>query len=659
MPFAITDGELQSLSRITSSIVPNRPLGITSYRSLVHAYENIYKSQANVRTVVDYLARQFGSLTPRLLEHVSDDETRHASSHGLDQLMRHPHPRWSRARFTRAIGGDLLIFDNWIAVKTRIPGARAPVALTRIPPQFIEPEGGDWLTADIYRLMGTSKTFPRDDVVHIAGYNPEDPRWGLSPIESLRRVLSEDLAAGEARENYWDRATQMGNGWISRPAEAPDWGKPGQNNAPSGRDRFLDTWKDLYTAGGPEAGGTPILEEGMLFHPETFDAAAAQYLEARKLTGIECSRAWHCHPSLLGFEPTSGDAQDAVRRSLLADTLAPFDDYVAQELTLQLLPDFENDRAALDRYFLDFDLESKLRGDFLAEAEATSRSVGAPWMTRNEARRRRGMPNVPGGDDLITPLNVTAGGRANPTDTAPGTPGLGQASRRGLRALPAPARKALEDLPATYQPWATQHANVVAGHAERQSRWFHRRIGSGYDASSAFNKPRADSELGDDLGGLALEFAPVAAAGVASRFGIDFDLDVAEAWLINNARISAENFNAVTLAALTAPEADTDVDTADAATAVFDDAGEARADQFGIDRVGTIDGFSAHEAAQQGGATMKTWETNSANPRPSHAAMDGETVAIGDDFSIGAPYPHAPELDVEDSAGCTCTVSYS
>jgi hypothetical protein len=40
-------------------------------------------------------------------------------------------------------------------------------------------------------------------------------------------------------------------------------------------------------------------------------------------------------------------------------------------------------------------------------------------MTRNEARARLNLPHLEGADDLIVPLNVTQGGQASPTDSAP------------------------------------------------------------------------------------------------------------------------------------------------------------------------------------------------------------------------------------------------
>lgn len=665
MPFAVTDGELRSLAGRTAPTNPAiRPYGMSYRSNLVHAYEVIYRTQANIRTVVDYVARQFGGLELRLLENIDQTTRKRAFGHPLDRLVHHPHPRWSRARFGRTLASDLLIYDNFLAVKVRVEQkGTQPVALTRIPIPLITPEGGDFLTADAFRLAGTSTVWRRDEVVHVAGYNPEDPRWGLSPIESLRQILEEDIASTEARSQFWDRAARFGNGWISRPVEAPDWTKRGANNATSARDSFLATWRDLYTGSGPEAGGTPVLEEGMEFHAETFDAKAAQYIEARELTGVECSRAYHVHPSLLGFQDAAAEAQEANRRSLLADVLAPLDDYVASELTIQLLPDFEAAAAALDRYELDFDLEAKLRGDFLTEAEATSRAVGAPWLRRNEARARRGLEPVEGGDDLITPLNVTTGGRANPTDTAPGTPGLGQASRtKRNRRRPADDAKALDDLPPLARSYADQHAAIVADNVDRQAQRFRSRYGVGHDSTTALDLERANTELGDDLAGLALDYAPLAAAPTASAFGIDYNLDVATPWLLNNARIAAANYNAATLDALNTAEGDADIDTREGADAVFALAAGTRAIDFALGRVNTLDGFASHDAAQQGGATTKTWLVNSDNPRETHAALDGVTIPIGEDFDVGgssAPWPGSPELPVEEVAGCTCTVDFA
>jgi hypothetical protein len=67
--------------------------------------------------------------------------------------------------------------------------------------------------------------------------------------------------------------------------------------------------------------------------------------------------------------------------------------------------------------------------------------------------------------------------------------------------------------------------------------------------------------------------------------------------------------------------------------------------------------FAVHEAAQQAGEAtgtepVKTWITG-ANPRESHAAMDGETVKLSEDFSNGLPWPGSVG-DPAEVANCNC-----
>jgi hypothetical protein len=64
-------------------------------------------------------------------------------------------------------------------------------------------------------------------------------------------------------------------------------------------------------------------------------------------------------------------------------------------------------------------LAAKLAGSFEEAATQLQTSVGAPFMSRNEARARLNLPHIEDGDGLVTPLNVVVGGQASPTDSAP------------------------------------------------------------------------------------------------------------------------------------------------------------------------------------------------------------------------------------------------
>ena len=73
-----------------------------------------------------------------------------------------------------------------------------------------------------------------------------------------------------------------------------------------------------------------------------------------------------------------------------------------------------------------------------------------------------------------------------------------------------------------------------------------------------------------------------------------------------------------------------------------------------------IAGWAAiHEAIEQAQAqgfektVQKRWVTGD-NPRPEHAAMNGETVDIDDTFSNGCEWPGDDNGDPDTTCGCNC-----
>ena len=84
-----------------------------------------------------------------------------------------------------------------------------------------------------------------------------------------------------------------------------------------------------------------------------------------------------------------------------------------------------------------------------------------------------------------------------------------------------------------------------------------------------------------------------------------------------------------------------------------------RADTQGASWSTAVAGWASMEAVRQGAPdrrATKTWRVTSGNPRPEHAAMDGETVAMGEEFSNGAQYPGDQTLTPDESCNCQCQV---
>lgn len=68
--------------------------------------------------------------------------------------------------------------------------------------------------------------------------------------------------------------------------------------------------------------------------------------------------------------------------------------------------------------------------------------------------------------------------------------------------------------------------------------------------------------------------------------------------------------------------------------------------------------FGAHDGARAAGAAAKRWQVNSGNPRSSHAAVDGETVPLGQTFSNGLRWPGDRSGGVDENANCQCSLSF-
>ena len=71
----------------------------------------------------------------------------------------------------------------------------------------------------------------------------------------------------------------------------------------------------------------------------------------------------------------------------------------------------------------------------------------------------------------------------------------------------------------------------------------------------------------------------------------------------------------------------------------------------------TFANFGAHEGARASGQARKRWQVNSQNPRASHAAMNGETVDLGDVFSNGLRWPGFPG-EASEVANCQCSLVF-
>ena len=161
-------------------------------------YGQIYRQQPAVRTTVDFLARNIAQLNPKVYERLAQNDRLELPDHPLTKLLRHPSLSVTRFSHIRDLVADLAIYDRAYWLKIRRRGRL--VGLGRIRPADIwleqrEGEAPKWRTS-------RGQIYTRDEIMVMSGYSPDDDE-GVSPLETLRRVLAEEWAATTHRESFW------------------------------------------------------------------------------------------------------------------------------------------------------------------------------------------------------------------------------------------------------------------------------------------------------------------------------------------------------------------------------------------------------------------------------------------------------------------------
>ena len=640
--------------------------GVRLYDQYTYDYAAIYRMQPNVRVCVDFLARNIAQLGLHVFRRVSETDRVRLRDHPLAKLIGQPLPaeyKVTRYRLIESLMADMGIYFNAFWLKLQVDSAGVG-GLVRVPPPYVSVKGGLWPTGYEVTLGGQVLKFKPDEIVHFRGYNADSPLVGLSPLETLRRVLAEEHAAGDYREHFWQHAARM-HGVITRPRDVPEW-------SDTARQRFKQEFEALY-AGGENSGKTAILEEGMEWKQVEFNAQESEYIAGRKLTQEECARAFHIPLPMVGIleHATFSNIREQ-HKHLYQDSLGPWLSMIEEELALQLLPAFPDSAGV----YVEFNIQEKLQGAFEEQVTAMQSAVGRPWMTADEARARFNMPSL-GGDagELVTPLNVLVGGQASPQDSAPPKGRMENQESRKQSPLPGPPpaaeggsreQKAETSLRERYE---RKWAEVLGRHYRRQEAALASASGAAGAGGKAllsdgqwYDQERWDRELGTDLLKLGLLTAGAWAAIVKAKLGLEYDESAFEAamlpWLEEHSRTQAGYLNDYVRRELDQALADPKYGApGEALKAVFAAALGVWVARQAASAVTTLANFGALESARAGGLRTKTWRTGK-NPRDSHAAMDGVTVGIRETFPNGLRWPGDPRGSADENAGCNCEMSY-
>lgn len=593
---------------------------IPSYDGGYISYAKLYRSQPAVRQVVSFIAENVAQVPIKQYQRVSDVERKAVSDHPVARMLENPNPGLSQFEFIRDLVTDLEVFD---VAYYQIARSKGEMSLGRLYPDAVRPKNISMLgpqSFEVTRSDGTVTTLDAKEVLFVSGYD-----GGISPLETLRRLIAEDTAAGVYREGMY-RNGMRNAGVIERPLEAPDW----SDNA---RARFLEQLAARHT--GASATGRPLLlEEGMAWKSDQIKFDSSEYVAERELNTRAVANAYRISPVILGLESAPFASITAYNQQLYQNALAPRLVHLTQALERQLLAPAER---TTDKFYLEFNLSAKLRGSFVEQAAIAAAAVGGPFMTVDEYRAMIELP--PLDDAQKAELGAIAG---VPQEGAPNT-GAGAtdqpAPSEPLVDVPkqrAKAKPADRGLNRRRDKFAADVEDAMQKAVDRLSK------------AKSLSKSRISNEIAADVRPVLERHVTAEAARKAAQLGGEFDPKYVQHYLDK----SAENVGVRVAVAYDAVKERHGDDKEAIKTAMTD-----TSKKTSLTVATALVAFAREEAGKQSGAGTKSWIVTSSDSR--HADLDGETVKLGQPFSNGMAYPGDPSADPEETVNCQCLLDIS
>ena len=622
----------------------------------------LYRTQPNLRAVVSFLADNAAQIPLKVYDRAGDNDRPRVLDSPAAILLSDPNPDMTAYEFKRWMYSDLLLFERFLTMIVQNKNTESGWELRPIPSAWIQSYKGSSPFAPEAIIISTGRNgslveVPAENFVLFHGYDPTDPMRQYSKISALKETLHEQIESNKFRRQMWNRGGRF-NSYLTRPKDVAPWSE-------TAFERFKETWKASWAGNeAAEGGGMPILEDGMEIRTVQFNSRDAQWAESVKLSREDCAAVYHVNPAMIwpGSGQTYASARDNAR-ALYNDCLAPTLMQATDRINKMILPKVGEPKS----HYVAYDITIKTEGTYEEKIATLASAVGAPFLSRNEARAHLDLPAIEGGDDLIVPLNVLEGGLSSPRDTDP-TIERYNSAEPALTKKEEPAFIKTEMRKARSKPTEEESdrlKKVYRDFFERQAKTVLARIGA--DSDDWWDADRWNKELAEDLFKEAFGISEAVAREAVKDLWDNGDYDPArtEAFIRKMCERRAQMMNDKTYDELVRAMEEESFEGEDALKAtpkgVFDNAEKNRSESAGRAFAGSLISWSVMEACRQneqpGQKPWKTWVVTSGNPRASHAAMNGETVPYDEPFSNGAMWPgDIDALDASEVANCECII---
>lgn len=236
------------------------------------------------------------------------------------------------------------------------------------------------LGADDLSEVPQGMTVPSSEIIHDRGATLWHPLIGVSPVRACAMSALQGVMIQSHATRFFQNLSRP-SGMLTSPGTIDDVTAT----------RLKNEWQALYS--GSNFGKVAVAGDGLEYKPFTMPADDAQLIEQLGWTVEDVARAFQMplHKINAGPPPTQTNVE-ALELQYYSGCLQPYIEAIELCLTEGLgMP---------PGTCLEFDLEGLLRMDSATQIDILTKAVGGALMKPDEARARRNLPPVPGGDSV-------------------------------------------------------------------------------------------------------------------------------------------------------------------------------------------------------------------------------------------------------------------
>ena len=339
----------------------------------------------SVYSCVRILAEAIAGLPLHLYRYNENGSKEKAIDHPLYRLLHdEPNPEMSSFVFRETLMTHLLLWGNAYAQIIR-NGKGEVIALYPLMPNKMtvdRDENGQLYytyqraSEEAHTMEGSSVRLKPYDVLHIPGLG-FDGLVGYSPIAMAKNAIGMAIACEEFGAKFFANGAAP-SGVLEHPGTLKD------------PKRVRDAWQSQF-GGSSNSGKVAVLEEGMKYTPISISPEQAQFLETRKFQINEIARIFRVPPHMVGdLEKSSFSNIEQQSLEFVKYTLDPW--VIRWEQSMQRAL-FTSDEKS--EFFIKFNLEGLLRGDYQSRMNGYAIARQNGWMSTNDIRELENLDLIP------------------------------------------------------------------------------------------------------------------------------------------------------------------------------------------------------------------------------------------------------------------------